>query len=390
MKDLLKENFKKYFNSDPSDYYFSPGRVNLIGEHIDYNGGLVFPMAIDLGIFASIDVRSDDIIRVVSDGFNTKPIEFKMGDFNKTNNFTDYIKGVIKVVSDKVKMDFQSGFDIYMYSTLPSASGLSSSACLELLISHILNDIYNLNLSDLDLVLLSQKAEREFILVNCGIMDQFAIGMSKKNKAILLDTNTLDYSLVDFYLDNATLIIVNTNKPRALVESKYNERRAECDKALAILSKKYHKDTLCSYDLSELESVKDELGDTLYHRCRHVISENKRVFAFKESLEARNLKNLGELLKQSHKSLKGDYEVTGINLDTICSELDKDGIVIGSRMTGAGFGGCIVAIFDTTNLDKIDKVMNKVNKVYSEVTKLNLSYYVVKSSGRTGILNEDN
>ncbi len=384
MKELLKENFIKYFKAEPSCYYFSPGRVNLIGEHIDYNGGMVFPFGVTLGIYAALLERCDNKIRVISEKFNEEPIIFRISDEKKTGDFTDYIKGVIKIISEKLNKKFNIGFDLYITSTLPAASGLSSSAALELLVSHIINDLYDLKISDLDLVLASQKAEREFVLVNCGIMDQFAIGMSEEDKAILLNTNTLEYHYVDFNLDNATLIIINTNKPRALVESKYNERRSECEKALAILKEKYNKDNLCSFNLDELEGFKDELGEVLYKRCHHVITENARVYEFKEALEKHDLLKLGKLLSASHKSLKEDYEVTGINLDTICEALDSYPIVLGSRMTGAGFGGCAIALFNTTDLNKIDEVMKEVKEKYKEVTNLELSYYVTKSSKRTG------
>ena len=390
MKEVLKKEFEKYYGYSPDLFYFSPGRVNLIGEHIDYNGGMVLPMAVSLGIYASLKVTSSKQIRVVSSGFNSEPIVFSLGDYTKNNDFTDYIKGVIKMVSEKVGMDFQSGFDLFMVSTLPPASGLSSSAALELLIAHIINDIYNLNLTDLDLVLLSQKAEREFVLVNCGIMDQFAIGMSKEGKAVLLDTNTIKYDYVDFDLGSATLLIINTNKPRALVESKYNERRSECEEVFLYLSKINPRNSLCEYSMDEVDKIKDELGDTLYRRARHVVSENKRVHDFVLSLKNKDLESIGKLLNESHKSLRYDYEVSGLNLDVICDELSKEELVLGARMTGAGFGGCAIALFKTNDIKLIDNIMGKVNKVYKEKTNLNLSYYVTKSSDRTGELHEHN
>ena len=390
MKETLEKEFEKYFNEAPSKYYFSPGRVNLIGEHIDYNGGKVLPMAISLGIYAAVKESSDDRIKVVSCGFNDRPIEFSIDQKEKKGDFTDYIIGVTRAIEESQGIKLDKGFSLYLESTLPPASGLSSSAALELLISHIIDDMYDLGLTDLEMVKLSQKAEREYVLVNCGIMDQFAIGMSRKDKAILLDTDTLDYSYIDFNLASCSLIIINTNKPRALVESKYNERRAECDEVLSVLKRIKPKDNLCSYELCELDKIKGEIGQTLYKRARHVISENKRVNDFTLALKDGDLVKAGIILNSSHASLKEDYEVSGLNLDVICSELKKNELVLGARMTGAGFGGCAIALFNTTDMKKIGEVMAKVDNVYKEKTNLNLSYYLAESHDKTGELNENN
>lgn len=383
---LLKEGFEKSFNSKIDKIYFSPGRVNLIGEHIDYNGGKVLPMAISLGIYGAVSYRNDNLVRAISNGFNVSPIVFKLDELEKEDDFTDYIKGVIKEISIFSNKEFNRGFDLYLLSNLPPASGLSSSACLELLTSHIINDMYDLGISDLDLVLLSQKAEREFVKVNCGIMDQFAIGMANIDKAVLLDTSDISYEYHDFIISGATLIIINTNKPRALVESKYNERRSECELALSILNKEARLDRkhLCDYSVNELEKYKNKLSEVLYRRSRHVISENERVKKAIIALNNHDLSTFGKLLNESHLSLKDDYEVSGINLDIISLELQKSKLVYGARMTGAGFGGCAIALFNTTNMAEIDKVMEEVKKIYFEKTNLNLSYYVARSSSRTG------
>ena len=221
MKENLTRGFQKAFLQKPEELYFSPGRVNIIGEHIDYNGGKVLPMGISLGIYGAITFRKDTTCRCVSEGFNHEAIyEFDLNGFSESDDFTKYIKGVIYVLRKYKNANITHGFDLYMTSTLPASSGLSSSAALELLISHILNDEFKLGLSNLDCVLVSQQAEREYAHVNCGIMDQFAIGMSEKNKVILLDCATVDYKYFDFKLDGATLVIINTCKPRNLSESK--------------------------------------------------------------------------------------------------------------------------------------------------------------------------
>ena len=383
---LLKEGFKKTYNKDYDKLYFSPGRVNLIGEHIDYNGGKVLPMAISLGIYAAICYRSDNLVRAVSNGFNVSPIEFKIDNLVKEDDFTDYIKGVIYEISHFTNKKIDKGFDLYLLSNLPAASGLSSSACLELLTSHIINDYYKLGISDLDLVLLSQKAEREFVKVNCGIMDQFAIGMAIANKAILLDTSNINYEYHDFVINGATLVIINTNKPRALVESKYNERRSECEIALKLLNDltKTSKNNLCEYSMDIVNKYKDSLTDTLYRRVRHVVTENDRVNKAIVALNNHDLSNFGKLLNESHISLKDDYEVSGLNLDVICLELQKSNLVYGARMTGAGFGGCAIALFKTTDFKKIDEIMEGIKKVYKEKTNIVLSYYEAESENRTG------
>lgn len=369
--------FKKVFKTAPTMSYFSPGRVNIIGEHIDYNGGKVLPMAISLGIYAAVSFNNNSICNCVSKGFNNETIySFDISNFEKTDDFTVYIKGVILKLKEKLDLNFELGFNLYMYSTLPASSGLSSSAALELLIANIMNDYYHLGISEVELVKISQLAEREYALVNCGIMDQFAVGMGKKNKVILLDTESLDYNYYDFKLNNATFIIINTKKPRNLIVSKYNDRRKECEDVLSILMSKYSKMTLCSYTIDELNTIKDEISPTLYNRAKHCITENKRVLDCIAAMEIGDLKSVGKYLNESHNSLKYDYEVTGVELDAINEAMLKQEKVLGCRMTGAGFGGCLVALIDSTSKDEIDKIMNYVKNDYFNVTGLVLEYYL--------------
>ena len=385
MKEKLIKGYEKAYGVKPMELYFSPGRVNIIGEHIDYNGGKVLPMGISLGIYGAITFRKDSICRCVSEGFQNEAIfQFDLNGFNESDDFTKYIKGVIYVLKKYKGANINHGFDLYMTSTLPASSGLSSSAALELLISHILNDEFKLGLSNLDCVLMSQAAEREYAHVNCGIMDQFAIGMSEKDKVILLDCATIKYDYFDFKLQGATLVIINTCKPRNLSESKYNERRAECEAALEVLKAKYGKETLCEYTMKELDSIKDKLSDNLYRRARHAITEEIRVEEATKAMAEGRLKDLGLLLNGSHKSLKEDYEVTGLHLDTIAEELQKSDIVLGARMTGAGFGGCAIALVASIDKNVINKLMDEVNEIYHEKTGIYYKYYYCESSPKTG------
>ena len=376
MKKELVKFYKDVYNKEPKECIFTPGRVNIIGEHIDYNGGKVFPIAISLGIYGAYSFNDSKIVRSVSQGFNSEPIVFSLDNLNeKSNDFTKYIKGVIYIlVKHGYKKVLEEGFDLALITTLPASSGLSSSAALELLVLHILNDHYKLGISNLDLVLYAQQAEREYVGVNCGIMDQFAIGMAKDKDAILLDTNTIEYQYVKLELDSK-LYIINTNKPRNLTDSKYNERRSECENALKVLKNHYNKDYLCSYTLEELDKVKGELSSVEYKRSHHAITENNRVNEAIKAINNHDEVALGSLLRESHESLKDDYEVTGLELDTIVEYLNKSDIVLGSRMTGAGFGGCAIALMRGNNQLEIDKLFSDLKKVYKEKTGLVLSYY---------------
>ena len=378
-KELL-DFYREVYEEDAKESIFTPGRVNIIGEHIDYNGGKVFPMAISLGIYGAYTFNDTKAVRAVSKGFNKEPISFNLDNLTGSHDFTKYIRGVIYILNKHgYKKVLTAGFDIALISTLPASSGLSSSAALELLILHILNDHYKLGISNLDLVLYAQEAERKYVGVNCGIMDQFAIGMAKDYDAILLDTNTIEYEYVKLNLDSK-LYIINTNKPRNLSDSKYNERRSECESALEVLQKHYKKDTLCSYTIDELESVKRELTDIEYRRSRHAISENLRVYEAIDAINNHDEKLLGKLLNESHASLKNDYEVTGLELDTICETLQESPMVLGARMTGAGFGGCSIALISGNNQLEIDKLFSDLSQVYKEKTGLTLSYYEASPS----------
>ena len=367
--ESLRDSFKEKFNINPYKIYFSPGRVNLIGEHIDYNGGHVLPFSVSLGIYGAVAFNSSKTVNTFSEGFNNCVISFPSENFEKTDDYSVYIKGILYILKKEYDVDIPYGFNLYMKSTLPVSSGLSSSAALELLILNILNDEFSLGFNRTELALIAQKAENTYVNVNCGIMDQFIVSNGKKNNAVLLDTNTLNYSYIPFDIDDNIIVVVNTNKPRNLIKSKYNERRNECEQALNILKC----DKLVNADLKSI-SV---LGETLKKRARHVITEEKRVKDACEALRTKNFERLGNLLKESHNSLKSDYEVTGLELDTISDELNRSNFVYGARMTGAGFGGCVVSLFRSTDKETLASYMKEVNKKYNKETGLNLTYYVL-------------
>ena len=384
MKEKLKTSFETIFsNSENLQYYFSPGRINIIGEHIDYNGGLVFPCAISLGTYAAISVREDDIINLYSENFPQNGIiSFKLSDeLTKSNVWADYVKGVIT----EMKIDghkLEKGFDAYIYGNLPNGASLSSSASLELLVAEIIRELNNLELSDLDLVKYSQRAENHFVGLHCGIMDQFAIGMSKENQAILLDCATLKYEYAPLELGDNVILILNTNKRRDLVTSKYNERCEECAKGLALINEHYKKVThLCELEESDLPSIERIIKDkVIYRRVRHVVTEMSRVKKTFAALQANDIVLVGKYLNESHKSLKEDYEVTGLELDTIVRLAQAENGVLGARMIGAGFAGCAIAIVSSD--DALRVIMN-ILKAYKEEIGYAADIYVAKSNNRT-------
>jgi galactokinase len=361
--------------------FFSPGRVNLIGEHIDYNGGLVFPCAIDKGIYAAAVKNSTGKLNLYSANFPAQQcgVNIKNLSFDKNHGWMNYPKGVVKNIFELTGKN--SGFDIAFYGNLPDGAGLSSSACIEMLTAVIADNLLELNISMLDMVKLCQKTENEYIGVNCGIMDQFAIGFGKKNSAILLNCATLDYSYAPFNIDGHSLIIINSNKRRELADSKYNERRAECESALSKLNKFITAENLCSVKESDLETHKESLSKNEYHRALHVITENKRTIAAAEALKNNDLKLFGKLMNSSHLSLKDNYEVTGYELDTLALTAQKMDFVLGSRMTGAGFGGCVIALIEGNNFERFK---NEVGEIYTKERGLTADFYQVKISHGAG------
>lgn len=381
---LLMKYESKFPRSEELKYYFSPGRINIIGEHIDYNGGLVFPCAISLGTYAIVSLRNDDEIHLYSESIsNAGILRFRLGQqLYKRRNWADYVKGVIvqfKTMGYKVK----KGFNAYVYGNLPRGASVSSSASLELLFAEIIRDINKIKISDIDLVKLCQKAENDFVGLNCGIMDQFAIGMSIKNNAILLDCASLKYEYVPLELKENVILIMNTNKSRSLVSSKYNERCEECSTGLKLIQENYRKiNNLCELEENELVEIKDIINDDIiYNRVKHVVTEMKRVKDCYNALKNGDLESVGQLLNESHKSLKELYEVTGAELDSIVEFAQKSEGVLGARMIGAGFAGCAIAI---VNKNEVSNVINTVKKLYKDAIGYDCDILIAETSDRTG------
>lgn len=344
MKAELTNKFFEKYEQQPTAHYFTPGRVNLIGEHIDYNGGLVMPCAVTLGTWLIIAPNNDNVIRFKSLNFDeTAEIELKPSYTKTGSEWFNYPLGVFNEISKKHKIP--TGLDLLFFGNIPIGSGLSSSASIEVVMAYALNDYFKLGYEKIELPLLAQKVENEFIGVNCGIMDQFAVAFGETNKAIVLNCDTLKYKIVDCNLGDYSLAIINTNKPRKLAESKYNERVSECQTALAQLNQEIKLNNLCELTAEKFALHSHLITDeTVLKRATHVIKENDRVNLAAKALNEGNLVEFGRLMYASHQSLKDLYEVTGVELDTVvdfCSDYEH---VIGARMTGAGFGGCAIAL----------------------------------------------
>lgn len=379
MKKLLLNKFEEVFgSSEGAKVYFAPGRVNLIGEHTDYNGGHVFPAALTLGTYGVARKRNDRKLRFYTMNYNRVDIvESSLDDMVplKRSGWTGYPKGVMWTFEQRgMKMD--CGMDLLLKGTIPGSSGLSSSASVEVLTGYILRDLYGFKVTNEELALIGQYAENNYIGVNCGIMDQFAIAMGKKKHAIFLDTATLDYTYAPVKLKGAKIIISCSNKRRGLADSKYNERRSECEKALQELQKVVNIKSFGDLTEEEFEKYKDAIGDEVRQkRAKHAVYENQRTLKAVEALQKNDIEIFGKLMNESHISLRDDYEVTGIELDTLVEEAWKIDGVIGSRMTGAGFGGCTVSI---VKKDAVKKFIKKVGKAYKKKIGYEADFCVVK------------
>lgn len=382
MKDTVLKKFAEVFG-DAADakVYFAPGRVNLIGEHTDYNGGHVFPCALTIGTYGVVKKRADRRLRFYSMNFeNLGVIESSLDDLKpyKEADWTNYPKGVMWAFGEK-GMEVPNGMDILLCGNIPNGSGLSSSASVEVLTGFILRDLFGFEVSNQDLALTGQFSENKFNGVNCGIMDQFAIAMGKEGCAIFLDTADLSYEYAPVQLKEAKIVIACSNKKRGLGDSKYNERRSECEEALAELQKVVDIKTLGDLNEEQFEAVKNAIGsDVRIRRARHAVYENQRTVKAVQALKENNIALFGELMNQSHDSLRDDYEVTGIELDTLVDEARKIDGVIGSRMTGAGFGGCTVSIVKDA---AIEEFKEKVGSAYLKKIGYAADFYVVEVGG---------
>ena len=374
--DEMNEVFREKFGAAETHAYFSPGRVNLIGEHTDYNGGHVFPCAISLGTYALVAPRTDGISRLYSMNVPEQGVvQFPMHGAVKSDAYgwANYPIGVVRVMEDAGHRAAH-GFDIVLYGTLPNGAGLSSSASIEVLMAVILNDELNLGIDMVELVKFSQKAENEFVGMNCGIMDQFAVGMGKKDCAILLDCNTLSYRYSKLALNGCSIVITNTNKTHSLVTSAYNERRAQCESALKALQKVKPIKALGELTNAEFDAIASAIPDPVERRrARHAVYENNRTLEAVKALEANDVKRFGALMNASHVSLRDDYEVTGPELDTLAELAWQQNGVLGSRMTGGGFAGCTVSIVRDAAIPAFEK---NVGDAYTAKIGYAPSFYV--------------
>lgn len=377
----LFELFQEQFGYPGESKYFSPGRINLIGDHTDYNGGKVFPSAISMGTYAVVGIRNDKSVRAYSGNFpNEGVIEFSLEDirYQKESGWTNYIKGMLLYIQESLG-ELDQGFDIYVYGTIPNGASLSSSASLEVLIGIIANDIYHANLDGRQLALLGMRVENEFLGLNSGIMDQFIIANARENHALLLDTNTLTYRQVPLDLTDHKIVIMNSMTKRELVTSAYNERRQQCDQALAILNESIDINNLGQLSIADFDQYGHLIKDpVLRKRAKHAVYENERTEMAATALEEGNLIEFGRLMNESHLSLHEDYEVTVRETDLLVRTSWLQEGVVGARMTGGGFGGCCIALVAN---NQIGSFLSNVGAEYENEVGFAAEFYIAESSG---------
>lgn len=389
MRETVLQEFGKVFGStEGARVYFAPGRVNMIGEHTDYNGGHVFPCALTIGTYGVARIRKDNRLRFYSMNFEKLGIvESSLEDLKPypEADWTNYPKGVMWAFGER-GMKMTCGMELLLFGTIPNGSGLSSSASVEVLTGAILRDCFGFDVTNQDLALIGQFSENRFNGVNCGIMDQFAIAMGREGNAIFLDTADLSYEYAPIRLEDAKIVIACSNKKRGLGDSKYNERRRECETALAELQKVVDIKSLGELDEEAFERYQSAIQDPVCRkRARHAVYENRRTMKAVQALKENDVEQFGRLMNASHVSLRDDYEVTGIELDTLVEEAWKQPGVIGSRMTGAGFGGCTVSIVKT---EHIDAFIRNVGEAYLAKIGYAADFYVVTIGGGPCILQE--
>ena len=366
-EELLDGFLKMYGGNKESVRIFSsPARINIIGEHIDFNGGKVFPACINRCLYLAVRKRADSKI-FYNDMRFPGSFEFDVNDnfsYDKKNDYANYLNGILSQLKEK-GYNFPCGFEILMASNIPAGGGISSSSALECGFAFAVSEIFGFNLSRVEIAKLGQMSEHRFMNVNCGIMDQFIIATGKKDTAEMLDCATLNFDYVPLNLGDYKFIVMNTNKVRKLTDSKYNERRGECESALKILQENGIKiKNLCDLTTEEWKKCKSLIKDEKFQkRAEHCVEENARVLEAANALKSNDLKKLGELMNESHKSLRDKYEVSGIELDTLAQSAWNQEGCIGARMTGAGFGGCAIALVQK---DKIDSFIENVQSLYTE------------------------
>ena len=379
MRQEVLEGFEKTFGKmEDTRAYFAPGRVNLIGEHTDYNGGHVFPCALTIGTYAAAHKRTDRQLRFYSMNFEKVTIKNSSLDDlvpSEDAGWTNYPKGVIWAF-EKRGFKLPCGFDLVIYGNIPNGSGLSSSASLEVLTGFILRDLYGFDVTNQDLALIGQYSENNFNGMNCGIMDQFAVAMGKADNAIFLNTADLSFEYAPIHLEGAKIVIANTNKKHKLTDSQYNARRSACEESLAELQKVVNIKGLGDLSIEDYETYKYAITDPDRQRkAKHAVYENQRTIEAVAALQAGDIRRFGELMNASHVSLRDDYDVTGEELDTLTEEAWKIPGVIGSRMTGAGFGGCTVSIVKDEAIENFKK---QVGAAYQKKIGYDCTFYTVE------------
>ena len=379
MKETVLKKFEEVYGSTEGvNVYFAPGRVNMIGEHTDYNGGHVFPCALTIGTYAAVKKREDRKLRFYSVNFASLGIiESSLDNLkpSKEAGWTNYPKGVMWAFDERgMKMD--CGLEIALFGNIPDGSGLSSSASLEVLTGYYLKDLYDFQVTNIDLAKIGQYSENNFNGMNCGIMDQFASAMGKKDHAIFLDTADLSYQYAPLVLDGAKIIVTNSNVKHSLVNSEYNVRRSECEKALEELQTVVKIAGLGDLSEEEFEANKSAIKDEVrVRRAKHAVYENQRTIRAVEALKSNDLKLFGELMNASHVSLRDDYQVSCEEIDVLVEEAWKVNGVIGSRITGGGFGGCTVSIVKD---EAVEQFKEKVGAAYKERVGKTADFYVVE------------
>ena len=373
-EELLKE-YETTFGEKGKDVFFSPGRINVIGAHTDYNGGHVFPAAISLGVYGVYGPREDKKVCLFSGNVDGDIVEFDIDDttVEKDDRFwANYFKGMITYLREKYD-NIDHGFNLYIKANLPSGSGLSSSAAIEMLMGIILKDEFNLDVDRIALAKMGQRTENEFVGLNSGIMDQFACIMGKKDSAIFLDCNTLDYEYKPLALGDYEIIIMATNKPHTLADSAYNDRVRECHDAVKKLQAKLDIKTLGELDNDTFDEYAYLINnETEIKRARHAVSENQRTLRATKAMQDGDLEKLGRLIDASHVSLHYDYEVTGQELDTLAEASWAQPGVLGARMIGGGFGGSAIAI---VKKDQAEAFKKNVGKIYRDKIGYDASFY---------------
>ncbi len=379
MKETVLKKFEEIFGDTKDvNVYFAPGRVNMIGEHTDYNGGHVFPCALTIGTYAAVRKREDDKLRFYSMNFDKLGvIESSIVDIKPEEeaDWTNYPKGVMWAF-EKRGFKMTSGLDVVLYGNIPNGSGLSSSASLEVLTGYYLRDLFGFDVTNVDLALIGQYSENNFNGMNCGIMDQFASAMGKKDNAIFLNTADLSYEYAPLVLDGAKIVVTNSNVKHKLVDSEYNVRRSECEKALEELQAVVGINGLGDLTEEQFETYKTAIKDEVrVRRAKHAVYENQRTIRAVEALKDNNVALFGELMNASHVSLRDDYQVSCDEIDVLVEEAWKIPGVVGSRITGGGFGGCTVSIVKD---EAVEEFKEKVGAAYQERVGKTADFYVVE------------